>query len=87
MSKLTFVLGFGVLASASMLSAHPTNVPFDTRGECEVAYAESSKLDRERLVQMGIFPSLGAAQRTFKDMFACEYDEELDAWFIVYLGD
>ena len=53
-----------IVGSAAI--AHPTNVRFETRGDCEAAYAESSKLDRQRLVdQLGIFGSYGAAQRTF----------------------
>ena len=70
---------------AAQAPAHPTNIPFDTRGECEAVYAESSKLDRERLVELGVFPTNGAAQRTFNETFRCEYDEDLDAWFIVLL--
>lgn len=63
--------------------AHPTNVPYATRGECERASAESAKQDRERLVALGIFPTIGAAQSTFEEDWRCEYDEEEDAWFIV----
>jgi hypothetical protein len=66
--------------------AHPTDIAFGTRGECEAAYAASSKLDRERLVEMGMAPTKGAAQRTFNETFRCEYDEEEDAWYIVFLG-
>jgi hypothetical protein len=85
MRKSLFGLGVLVLVSAGALSAHPTDIPYDTRGECEAAYAQFSKLDRERLVEMGIFDTNGEAQRTFNEIFACEYDEELDAWFIADL--
>ncbi len=87
MSKSLFGFGIAAMVTAGALSAHPTNIPYDTRGECEAAYAESSKLDRERLVELGIFGSRGEAQRTFNDIFACEYDEALDAWFIVDLRE
>ena len=74
-----------IVGSAAI--AHPTNVRFETRGDCEAAYAESSKLDRQRLVdQLGIFGSYGAAQRTFNETFQCQYDEEEQAWFIVFIG-
>jgi hypothetical protein len=62
--------------------AHPTNVPYATRGECERASAESAKQDRERLDELGIFPTIGAAQSTFHEDWRCEYDEEEEAWFI-----
>lgn len=75
------------LATANAVSAHPTNIPYESRGKCEAAYAEFSKLDRERLVDvLGIFDAYGHAQRTFNELFACEYDEETDAWYIVELS-
>ena len=80
MKRIAILLG---LAAASAAVAHPTEIPYDNRGECEAAYAESSKADRERLVQDGNFPTIGAAQRTFRDRFVCEYDEDAEAWFIV----
>ena len=78
---LTLVLSATVGVSAAI--AHPTDVPYATRGECEQASAESAKQDRERLVALGIFPTIGAAQSTFHEDWRCEYDEEEDAWFIV----
>ena len=86
MKKIILLVAGTSLASSGVVSAHPTNIPFPTRGACEVAYEESSKLDRERLVDLGIFDTKGAAQRTFKDLFQCEYDPEEQAWFIVYIG-
>ena len=84
MKKLNLVFGIAALASAGSVLAHPTDIAFETRGECEAAYAESSKLDRERLVdELGFFETYGAAQRTFKERFSCEYSEEDDAWYIV----
>ena len=69
-----------------MAVAHPVNILYDTRGECEAAYAASSKLDRERLVNLGFVDNNGAAQKTFHDTFRCEYDIREDGWFIVFLG-
>lgn len=72
--------------SAGTAVAHPTGIPYPTRGACEVAYEEASKDDRDFLVAMGIFDTIGAAQSTFRDLFECQYDPEEDAWFIVYIG-
>ena len=81
MALTTMVLGAAVSGSVAM--AHPTGVPYATRGQCERASAESAKQDRERLVAAGIFPTIGAAQSTFHEDWRCEYDEEAGAWFIV----
>ena len=86
MKKSLIAAALTTAALATAAAAHPTDIPFDTRGECEAAYAASSKLDRERLVALGIVPNNGAAQKTFNETFLCEYDEEEGAWFIVFLG-
>lgn len=83
MKTRTGLIGVAAAAMAAAVVAHPTDTPYETRGECEAAYAESSKDDRERLVALGIFETRGAAQRTFRDRFRCEYDEDAGAWFIV----
>lgn len=77
----TFLLA--ATAGLSGAVAHPTNVAYPSRGVCERAAAESAKQDRERLVDNGIFPTIGAAQSTFHEDWRCEYDEYEDAWFIV----
>ncbi|MXO50858.1 hypothetical protein GRI42_06005 [Erythrobacter gaetbuli] len=80
------MLGLAAVAAiASQAAAHPTGIPYETRGECEAAYAEFSKLDRERLSGLGFTP--GDAQKTFRDMFLCIYDQQADKWFIVRVGD
>ena len=84
MKKLiTMVLAVSAAVSGPVALAHPTDVPYASRGECERAAAESAKKDRERLVALGIFPTIGAAQSTFHEDWKCEYDDEARAWFIV----
>jgi hypothetical protein len=78
---MTLALGTTICGGAAI--AHPTNVPYASRGECERAAAESAKNDRERLVSLGIFPTIGAAQSTFHEDWQCEYDDEDEAWYIV----
>ena len=87
MKKMLLTAAVAILPMSGPATAHPTGVPYETRGECERAYAESSKADRDRLVALGVFDSPGEAQRTFNEIFACEYDEAEDAWFIVILSD
>lgn len=86
MKKLMSAAVLATALSAGPAPAHPTGVPYPTRGACEVAFADASKTDRDFLVENGIFDSKGAAQRTFNDLFQCQYDPEQDAWFIVYIG-
>jgi hypothetical protein len=86
MKKLILLVAGASVGQTSVAYAHPTDVPFATRGQCEVAYETSSKLDRERLVGLGIFDTYGAAQSTFRDLFQCEYNPDEDAWYIVFIG-
>lgn len=86
MKKVLRLLSVVALATTGMASAHPTDEANETRGACEAAFAEASKLDRQRLVQLGVFNTLGEAQRTFRDVFKCEYDENEDAWYVVVVG-
>lgn len=87
MKKPILLLAVLAAGSASMTMAHPTGIPFESRGACERAYAESSKLDRERIVDvLGLVDNYGEAQRTFNETFRCEYDESAQAWFIVRVG-
>lgn len=80
-TKMIFLAGATLCMGPAF--AHPVGVPYETRGECERAAAASAHEDRERLVDAGIFPTIGAAQSTFHDDWRCEYDEEEDAWYIV----
>ncbi|GAA4007266.1 hypothetical protein [Sphingomonas humi] len=88
MKKLITIAALAALCGTLPVIAHPTNVAYASRGECEAAAAESAKRDRERLVALGIFKTIGAAQSTFHDDWQCEYDRDDDAWYIVdHRGD
>lgn len=83
---LLLVAVAGLVLPAGSAIAHPTGIPYASRGACEVAFEQASKDDRDMLVALGIFDTKGAAQRTFNDLFQCQYDAEQGAWFIVYIG-
>lgn len=83
MTKKTILLVAALLSAPAI--AHPTGIPYSSRGDCEAAYAEYNKLDRERLSGMGFTP--GEAQKTFRDLFACQYDTSAGKWFIVLIGE
>lgn len=82
MKKTALAILAGLLVVPTVALSHPVDETYDTRGECERAFAESSKLDRERLVQNGNFPTIGAAQSTFQTLFTCEYDPDEDVWYM-----
>ena len=85
MIKLIAALALATAAVAAPAAAHPTGIPYASRGECQTAFAHYSKLDRIRISELfGVSP--GAAQSPIHDLYACEYDGEEDAWFIVYIG-
>lgn len=84
MRKLILVSSLAALALATPAFAHPGGIRYESRGQCEAAFAGFSKFDRERLVDVqGVFDTYGEAQRTFRDIFKCEYDHDDDAWYIV----
>jgi hypothetical protein len=75
-----------VAGTPAPVAAHPTDIPYATRGECEVAYAEANKQDRDFLVSKGVFDNNGQFQMGVRDLFECEYNEQEQAWYIVYIG-
>ncbi len=83
MKKLLIVAALA--AFSTQVFAHQTGIPYSTRGECESAYAEFSKFDRERLSGLGFTP--GEAQRTFRELFRCQYDANSETWYIVLVGE
>jgi pyruvate-formate lyase len=87
--RLRLALAVAAVATTATplpVAAHPTDIPFATRGECEAAYAAASKDDRDALVSAGIFKNTGQFQKGVRDLFQCEYIEEEQAWYIVYIG-
>lgn len=79
---VTIAVATGLCAGAS---AHPTDVYFSSRGECQAAYAKQNQADREMLVQFGIASTTGEAMRDIHNRFSCEYDDEVGEWHFVDL--
>ena len=82
------IAAISVLMAASA-SAHPFQLRFDTRGECEREQAHVNNYDRE-FVAEPVFniQNNGEAQVFFLEAFQCEYDVDEDAWRIVdHRGD
>lgn len=86
MKKWTVMGAAAALLAAGTAVAHPTSLRFETRGECEVAFAEASKFDRPIIVQLGFEETIGGAQTRVLARFECEYDEDEEAWRIVDYG-
>ncbi|HZC37311.1 MAG TPA: hypothetical protein VE221_01405 [Sphingomicrobium sp.] len=86
MKKLILLVAGTSLTTSGAAFAHPTDIPFPTRGACEAAYAAASKDDRDFLVSHGVFDNNGQFQMGVRDLFRCEYNEEEQAWYIVQIG-
>jgi len=88
MKKL--VVGSALLLGLSgVAAAHPFNLRFDMRGECEKAQALVNHYDRDN-VAGPIFhiENNGEAQVFFLESFQCEYDANEGKWRIVdHRGD
>jgi hypothetical protein len=82
--KTLYVIAASVtLAVGTAVIAHPTDVYFASRGECEAAYAQQNQTDRAMLVEFGIAQTTGEAMRDIHNRFDCEYDDEVGAWHFV----
>jgi hypothetical protein len=83
MKALNLALASAVLLAGTAAIAHPTDVYFDSRGQCQAAYAQQNQADRAILVQFGIAATLGEAMRDIHNRFSCEYDQQAGKWHFV----
>ena len=78
------ILLTGLALTAIVLSgpaaAHPTNILYDSVGQCQSALVGYNH--DERVEHGGFFPSNGAAEVNMLNNWQCIYDPELDAWHI-----
>jgi hypothetical protein len=61
-------------------AAHPTNILFDSFGQCQAALVGYNH--EERVVHGSFFPSNGAAEINMLNNWQCVYDADLNAWHI-----
>lgn len=89
MKKLILAATAASLAFAAPVGAHPFQLRFDTRGECERAQAHVNHFDRDNVAgPVFHIDSNGEAQVFFLEAFQCEYDIDEDKWRIVdHRGD
>jgi len=89
MKKLMTCVAFVTLGLSTAAIAHPVNLLFDTRGECEAKQASVNHSDRDNVAGpvFGI-QNNGEAQVFFLESFQCEYDDQVGAWHMVnHMGD
>jgi len=84
MTKFKTAIALGVLAIPALALAHPTDVPFESRGECETAMARANHDDGAIKVANGEFDNFGDSNRWMHASFHCERIG--DVWFIVREG-
>lgn len=65
---------------SSPAAAHPTDLLFDSFGQCQSALVAYNHV--ERVEHNSFFPSNGAAEINMQNNWQCVYDADLDAWHI-----
>jgi hypothetical protein len=87
MKKL--MIGCAMLLVPTTMPAHPFNLRFDTRGECEKAQALVNHFDRDNVAGpvFGLNNN-GQAQVFFLESFQCELEPSTGQWRMVdHRGD
>lgn len=82
-------LAGSALLGATVVSAHPFGLRFDSRGECEAAQAKVNHYDRDYVAGpvFGITQN-GQAQVFFLESFQCELEQSSGLWKMVdHRGD
>ena len=77
----TLMLGAAMTATGA--KAHDFSARFDTRAQCETAYADSNKIDRDFLrdFRPDLFQTKGDVMRYLTQYVRCEYDPVEDEWY------
>jgi len=74
----------GLAVTATFLpgpaAAHPTNILYDSFGQCQSALVGYNQ--QERVAHGSFFPSNGAAEINMLNNWQCVYDSDLNAWHI-----
>jgi len=80
MKKFGIVIGLAAISLSSAGTAHPTDILYDSFGDCNAALQKDNKFDR--VLHGDFFPSNGAAQINMLSNWQCVYDPDLLAWHI-----
>lgn len=80
MKTIFACLAVAAIVVSSPAAAHPTNILFDSLGQCQAALAGYNHA--ERVEHGSFFPSNGAAEINMQNNWQCVYDADLDAWHI-----
>lgn len=80
MKKIYATLALATAMIAGPAAAHPTNILYDSFGECQAALQQYNAQDR---VFFGrFFPNNGAAEVDMLNNWQCVYDSDVSAWHI-----
>ena len=84
MKKLLTIAISATAGLASAAVAHDFETTYPTRAECERAYVEMNKFDRDWLLATfpGLFDSRGDVMAFLTQHVGCEYDSENNVWFM-----
>lgn len=83
MKKVLMAGLIGVVAISGPALGHPTDIPFDSYGQCTAFLHQQDKIDRDNF--SFLFQNNGQGAVVMLDNWDCEYDPGTDAWYIVDL--
>jgi hypothetical protein len=83
MRTLIAVGTFCAALTAGAANAHDFNATFETQAQCQRAWVEVNKFDRDflREVAPGRFQTKGDVMAYLTKYIRCEYDPEEDVWY------
>lgn len=84
MKKLLTIGVFAVAGFTTAASAHDFVTTYETRAQCELAYVEMNKFDRDWLLNNfpQLFDSPGDVMHFLTQHVDCEYDPAENVWFM-----
>lgn len=80
MKKIFAAVAVATIGLCAPATAHPTDIPYDSFGQCQAALSQFNKIDRDMFAEF--FPNYGAATVDMIDSWWCEYDSGAGAWYI-----
>lgn len=83
MKKLLVIGLLGVAMLPTAAAAHDFSATFDTRAQCEVAWEQANKVDRDFLRQLNpaLFQTRGDVMSYLTQYVRCAYDPDEDVWY------
>lgn len=84
MKKLIISVLFTAAAATGPVAAHDFTATYTSQGQCERAWAQMNKVDRDFLPSFrpDLFTTHGDVMRYLTKYVTCEYDPTEEVWYI-----